>query len=213
MTNFIPIFPLGIVVYPGEKLNLHIFEPRYRQLIRECVQTKKPFGIPCVIEDRLMEYGTLVQVAELRQEYEDGRMDITTEGISVFRILEVVKEVPDKLYNGAIVSYPENNTSVLSGQVQTLANAIRELHRILHVSKSFPEADERLTSYDLAHLAGLNIGEEYEVLQIFREDQRIEYLRRHLQKVVPVVKEMEALKEKIKLNGHFRELKSLGFDD
>src|SRR6187455_311175 len=50
MTNFIPIFPLGIVVFPGENLNLHIFEPRYKQLIKECFEQKKPFGIPPVID-------------------------------------------------------------------------------------------------------------------------------------------------------------------
>jgi Lon protease-like protein len=64
MTNLIPIFPLSIVVYPGEQLNLHIFEPRYRQLINECFATKKPFGIPAVINDKINEMGTLVQVKE-----------------------------------------------------------------------------------------------------------------------------------------------------
>jgi hypothetical protein len=61
-------------------------------------------------------------------------------------------------------------------------------------------------------MAGLSLEEEYEMLQLLREDQRVEYLRRHLQKVLPVVREMEALKDRIKLNGHFRELKSLGFE-
>ena len=53
MTNFIPIFPLGIVVYPGEMLNLHIFEPRYKELIKDCHQQKKPFGIPAVFNNRV----------------------------------------------------------------------------------------------------------------------------------------------------------------
>ncbi len=108
MTNFIPIFPLGIVVYPGENLNLHIFEPRYKQLIHECHTGKKPFGIPTVIEDRLQDYGSLVQVSEMTQVHENGEMDIRTTGLKVFRILEVIKTVPDKLYSGAIVNYPEN---------------------------------------------------------------------------------------------------------
>jgi len=53
MTNFIPIFPLGIVVYPGENLNLHIFESRYKQLIQECYSDAKPFGIPSVINKKV----------------------------------------------------------------------------------------------------------------------------------------------------------------
>ncbi|MEO1628994.1 MAG: LON peptidase substrate-binding domain-containing protein, partial [Bacteroidota bacterium] len=46
-----PLFPLKLVVYPGEQLNLHIFEPRYKQLIRECEQNKVTFGIPAFIND------------------------------------------------------------------------------------------------------------------------------------------------------------------
>ena len=60
MINFVPIFPLGIVVYPGEELNLHIFEPRYKQLVEECAALKKPFGIPSVVDSRMSELGTLV---------------------------------------------------------------------------------------------------------------------------------------------------------
>src|SRR6476659_1781829 len=103
MTNFIPIFPLGIVVYPGEPLNLHIFEPRYKQMIRECLEAKKPFGIPPSIENNLLDLGTLMEIIELVQEHEDGTLDIRTRGVSVFRILHRIDDVPDKLYSGAIV--------------------------------------------------------------------------------------------------------------
>src|SRR5919202_2503344 len=100
MTNFIPIFPLGIVVFPGEDLNLHIFEPRYKQLINDCFADKKPFGIPTVLKKGLSERGTLVEVKEIVEVYPDGKMDIKTKGLKVFRILEVVKDIPDKLFSG-----------------------------------------------------------------------------------------------------------------
>ena len=80
MTNFVPIFPLAIVVYPGEQLNLHIFEPRYKQLITECFAEAKPFGIPTVLNNAVSEIGTLVQVSEIVKIYEDGKMDVRTEG-------------------------------------------------------------------------------------------------------------------------------------
>ena len=108
MTNFIPIFPLGIVVFPNESLNLHIFEPRYKQMIQECMEQKKMFGIPTVIAQKIGELGTLVRIKEISKTYENGEMDIKTEGVTVFRILEMVKTIPDKLYSGAIVNYPEN---------------------------------------------------------------------------------------------------------
>ena len=104
MTNFIPIFPLSIVVYPGEQLNLHIFEPRYKQLIEDCFAAKKNFGIPAVLDNKVSEMGTLVQVTEISNRYPDGKMDIKTEGLKTFKILEIVKDIPDKLYSGAIVT-------------------------------------------------------------------------------------------------------------
>lgn len=211
MTNFVPIFPLGIVVYPGETLNLHIFEPRYRQLIKDCFDTKKPFGIPTVLNEQVAEMGTLVQVTEIVETYDDGKMDIRVEGLKVFRILEVVKSVPDKLYSGAIVNYPANDMA-RKEMIRRVVASVRELHRLLNVTKDFKKPEDALISYDIAHHAGLSIEEEYEVLGLLKELQRLEYLKRHLSRVIPVVAGMENLKDKIKLNGHFKELKGFSFD-
>jgi len=212
MINFIPIFPLNIVVYPGEQLNLHVFEERYKQLINESFKTQKPFGIPSVFNNNVSEIGTLVKVTEIVQVYEDGKMDIRTEGISVFRVLEVIKKVPDKLYSGAIVDYPQNETQLKVIMMQQVISGIRELHRLLNIKKELKKTDEQLSSYDIGHHAGLTLEEEYELLGLFREDQRLEYLKRHLAKVIPMINGIENLKEKIQMNGHFRELKGFNFD-
>jgi Lon protease-like protein len=211
MTNFIPIFPLSIVVYPGEKLNLHIFEPRYKQLIQECAASKKPFGIPAVLNNHLAEMGTLVEISEISKQYEDGQMDIRTEGIQVFKILEVIKELPDKLYSGAIVTYPENNTRGSSAKMKTIIEGIRKIHQSLGVTKEFPRPDELLNSYDVAHHAGLSLEEEYRLLEYLTEIHRQEFLKRHLAKVLPVMEKMDSLKGKIKLNGHFKNLEGFNF--
>ncbi|NCI48518.1 peptidase S16 [Sediminibacterium roseum] len=212
MTNFVPIFPLAMVVYPGEKLNLHIFEPRYRQLIHECYAEAKPFGVPAVLSNGVAEMGTLVAVKEIAEVYEDGKMDIRVQGMEVFRILEVVKSIPGKLYSGAIVNYPKNIETGHQELLRKVIMGIRELHKLLNVSKDFSKPDDALKSYDLAHHAGLSIEEEYEILSLLHEMQRLEYLKRHLSKVLPVVAGMENLKEKIQLNGHFREMKGFNFD-
>ena len=209
MTNFIPIFPLAIVVYPGEQLNLHIFEPRYRQLINECFAAKKPFGIPAVIDNKINEMGTLVQVKEVSQVYEDGKMDIKTEGLQVFRMLEAIHELPDKLYSGAIVNYPDNDERGNRTLMNCIVKGIKELHKLLNIDKKFAKPDNELWSYDVAHHAGMSLQEEYELLELLHESQRQEYLKRHLTKVIPVLAEMEMLKEKVKLNGHFKNLKGL----
>lgn len=212
MTNFIPIFPLGIVVYPGEKLNLHIFEPRYKQLINECYHQKKLFGIPTVINNKLKEFGSLVEITELTKIYDNGEMDIKTKGIRAFRILELIKEVPDKLYSGAIVSYPETYEQGSPEIMRRLMASIRELHRLLNVTKDFKKEDSSLTVYEVAHHLGFSIEEEYELLQLHDERQRQEYLKRHLANAIKLIKGMEQLKEKIMLNGHFKDLKGFDFE-
>ncbi|HEU4470070.1 MAG TPA: LON peptidase substrate-binding domain-containing protein [Flavisolibacter sp.] len=212
MTNFIPIFPLAIVVYPGEQLNLHIFEPRYKQLINECHAEGKPFGIPSVIDSRLQDFGTVVRIKEITTVHENGEMDIKTEGAQVFRILEVIKEIPEKLYSGAIVNYPANDEQGSEEMMRKVVNSIRELYKLLKVKKEFKKNDEELSSYDVAHHLGLSLQEEYELLGLLQERQRLEYLRRHLTKVIPLVAEMEMLKKKVKLNGHFKNLSSFNFD-
>jgi Lon protease-like protein len=214
MTNFIPIFPLSIVVYPGETLNLHIFEPRYKELVKECFAAKKDFGIPTIVDGKVSETGTLVTIAEMVKEYENGEMDIVTKGTTVFRILEIIKSVPDKLYSGAIVNYPENTETYPRRELMELVlKAVRELHRMLKISKDFKKPDEELNAYDLAHHAGLSLEEEYDLLGLFREEQRQEYLKRHLGRVLPVIMEMEVLKKRVKLNGHFKNLSSFRFGE
>jgi Lon protease-like protein len=142
--------------------------------------------------------------------HDNGEMDIKTRGIKVFRILEVVKDIPDKLYSGAIVNYPDNQEQGNRALMTSVIKAIRELHVLLKVNKDFKKPDEELWSYDVAHHAGLSLEEEYELLQLLHELQRQEYLKRHIVKVLPLLGEMEALKERVKLNGHFKNLS--GFD-
>ncbi|MBK8953812.1 MAG: LON peptidase substrate-binding domain-containing protein [Chitinophagaceae bacterium] len=212
MTNFIPIFPLGIVVYPGENLNLHIFEPRYKQLIKECVAGKKLLGIPPVIDNQMKDLGSLVEIEEMAKIYDNGEMDIKTRGVKVFRILEVIKEIPDKLYSGAIVSYPDNYMTGSPELMRQVVGNIRKLHKVLNIKKDFKKQDNNLLSYDVAHHAGLSLEEEYELLGLPDERQRQEFLKRHLNKVLPLLTEMEQLKEKIKLNGHFRNISGYSID-
>jgi Lon protease-like protein len=210
MTNFIPIFPLGIVVYPGEQLNLHIFETRYKQLITECSQAKKPFGIPTVLDNKMQDIGSLVSITEMSKVHDNGEMDIKTTGERVFRVLEVIKSVPDKLYSGAIVNYPDTYEQGNIDLMRKVMAGIRDLHKLLKITKEFTKPDEQIRCFEVAHHVGLSLEEEYELLGLLDERQRQEYLKRHLTKVIPMVAGMEQLKEKIKLNGHFKNLP--GFD-
>ena len=208
MTNFIPIFPLGIVAYPGEQLNLHIFEPGYKQLIKECTEKNKPFGLPPIINNRIGEMGTVMQVLEISKVYDDGKMDIKTLGISIFKILETVGQVPEKLYSGAIVNYPLLTTQGSASLMKKILSKIRQMHRVINIHKDFQKPDEELCSYDVAHHAGLNMEDEYHLLELEHELHRQEFLKRHLEKMQPVITEMNTLKGRVKMNGHFKNLGS-----
>ena len=211
MTNFIPIFPLGIVVYPGEELNLHIFEDRYKQLITDCYEQKKPFGIPAVIEGKVAEMGSTVFIKEISKTYDDGQLDIKTEGADTFKTLSLVKELPDKLYSGAIVTYPKTSNHGSAPLMKKVLTGIRKIHHSLNIVKDFKKPDIELLSYDVAHHAGMNLQEEYELLELEQELHRQEYLHRHIKKMLKIVANMDALKKKISLNGHFKNLKGFQF--
>lgn len=207
MTNFIAVFPLEIVVFPEEKLNLHIFEPRYKQMIQECVANKKPFGLPPVFNKRPAEYGTLMEITEVVKVYDNGEMDIRTRGVSVFKTLEFVKEIPEKLYSGAIVTYPDNVMEKGDTQISTLIlNEVKRLYALLNLESKFPAEKTSMISYEIGHLVGFSKEQEYEMLQLFTEVQRLEYIRRHLKDIIPTIQELEAMKARIQRNGHFRDL-------
>jgi hypothetical protein len=201
MTNFIPIFPLDVVVYPEEIIRLHIFEPRYKQLIRECLAEQKQFGIPVSIENKIMEHGTLIEVIEITKEHEDGSFDIKAKGLQVFRILEIVKSLPEKLYSGAIVNYPENDKMKVHPNLSKLIfTEVQRLYTILNIENMLSEDMPEWTSYDIAHKLGLTREQEYELLSIFNEVQRMEYLRRYFNSIMPEVDNIELLKSRINLN-------------
>ena len=211
MTNFIPVFPLGLVVFPGEHLNLHIFEPRYVQLIQDCFEQQKAFGIPTVIDGKVAEMGTMVEIIEISNKYDDGKMDVKTLGVETFKILELVKDIPDKLYSGAIVTYQNANDTGSPSLMKKIVEGIRAIHKSLRVDKDFKKADIDLKSFDVAHHAGMSLQDEYYLLELELELHRQEFLKRHITKMLDILQEMEGLKNKIQLNGHFKNLEGFQF--
>ena len=211
MTNFIPLFPLALVVFPDENLNLHIFEPRYKQLVNDCFANKKPFGIPAVIDGKVQEYGTLVEIVEITEAYENGEMDIKTKATLVFQILESIESLPEKLYHGAIVTYPATKYYGSVPMMQKIVEGVKKLHFYLAVKKDFKKPDSELLSFDVAHHIGMSLREEYEILCLEIELHRQEFIKRHLKKILNVLEEVDKLKEKIILNGHFKNMEGFSF--
>jgi hypothetical protein len=208
--NFLPLFPLNLVVFPHEDLNLHIFEPRYRQLIDECLDEKKTFGIPSFVNSKLLGYGTEVKVKLLSKRYGDGRMDIKTKGIRIFRIVDFQNPANGKLYAGGEVIFIENEdlNDVINPYLLSL---VEKLYQILKVKVDFEKPEYMPFSHRIVHKIGISMQEEYEILITSNEKLRQEILIDHLERIIPVVTEVERTKERIAMNGHFKELDPLNF--
>lgn len=210
MQKFLPLFPLNLVTFPLEDLNLHIFEPRYRQLINECLDNGTTFGIPVFLEDKLSGFGTEVKIIKLSKRYEDGRMDVRTQGIRTFSVLEFQNPVAMKLYAGGVVqllSEPEISPSVMAG----LSQRVDTLYQLLGETHSFDTSKPQPYSYQIAHKIGLSLAEEYNLLTISTEAERQGFLIQHLDRVIAVLQKVERTKEQIKQNGHFKNLDPLNF--
>lgn len=200
---YLPLFPLNLVAYPGEKVNLHIFEPRYKQLVRECIERENTFGIPAFINNSLPGYGTEMKIVELAREFDDGRMDIRTEGARVFRLLDFENPMPDKLYAGGHAHfYPHTSDTSVSPE---LILAIEKLYELFKTEVRFDPDISQPYSYQIGHHVGLPIEGEYKLLTLKSEAERQEFLLEHLHQVLPVVENMERTKARIQMNGDFRE--------
>lgn len=198
------------MVFPHEDLNLHIFEPRYRQLIDECLDEKKTFGIPSFVNSKLLGYGTEVKVKLLSKRYGDGRMDIKTKGIRIFRIVDFQNPANGKLYAGGEVIFIENED--LNDFINPyLLSLVEKLYQILKVKVDFEKPEYMPFSHRIVHKIGISMQEEYEILITSNEKLRQEILIDHLERIIPVVTEVERTKERIAMNGHFKELDPLNF--
>lgn len=210
MDSFIPFFPLKLVAFPGEQLNLHIFEPRYRQLIQECLDEEKSFGIPVYHENEILDFGTEMKITKLVRAYPTGEMDVNTLGLRVFKIHSFEEQVKGKLYAGGKVSFLENKMDGEGEDFSRLRQLAKQLVSLIRMDDKL-DVDVMTHSFDMAHKMGLSLEQEYDLLQMTRESQRQEYMINHLERALPIVMEMEQAKEKIKMNGHFKHLDPLNF--
>lgn len=204
MTTFLPLFPLRLVAFPGEDLNLHIFEPRYKQLINECEEKGITFGIPAFIDDKVQPIGTEIELLSIDQRYPKGEMDIRTRGIGLFRIREYFRDVEDKLYSGAEVERIKFDVEGDMLRSEKILNYLAELYALMDIKKPLPKLDHSFNTYSIGHLVGFSLEQEYEMLTLPEEQRRQDYMLEHLSQLIPSARKMEALRKKIQMNGHFK---------
>ncbi len=211
MVSRLALFPLQSVVFPGEKLPLHIFEERYVQLIEDCESTGMHFGIPIYFNDHL-EYGTEMKLTKVMKSYDSGAKDIICIGLRVFRVKKFDYKESGKLYAGGDVEFLKDRGESTRALKQQLLDLIYELYEHLEVPRPIIDI-AGFTSFTLAHKIGLSLEQEYSLLKLTSEKARQEFLINHLLISIPIVQEMNRTKQVIELNGHFRNYDPLDFTE
>lgn len=207
----LPLFPLKSVFYPGEMVPLHIFEDRYKQLIDDCRKEALTFGIPVYI-DNAISYGTEVQLVEVVNSYESGEMDVVCVARQVFKVLSFQKQIEGKLYAGGEVEFLEIENDADESLREEVLQKVEELYDIMDVpfTKTSPK---QFNSYSLAHKMGLSFEQEYELLLMTRETDRLNFIKSHLQTTTNILIELNRTKDVIEMNGHFKNFDPLDFQD
>ena len=206
MSTFLPLFPLNIVVYPGEKLRLYIFEERYKQLIRECLEGSTTFGIPTVIDKQVLEIATEMKVISMDKKFPGGEMNITTRGMSRVFIEKFDKKAANKLYPGGDVRSLDSDESTDILLQEEIFSLLSRLNEALDISKKVVSFPAEIRAFSVGHHIGLNLKQEYHLNTLNLEKDRLIYIRSHLQRVLPVVQETARMKAKARLNGHYKSL-------
>lgn len=207
-STFLPLFPLQTVVFPGEKLKLHIFEPRYKQLIQDCSETGQSFGVPAFMKGKISDYGTEVALLTIFAVDENGEMDILTEGRRVFRLLHVVNPVPDKLYPGGEVVFLEDETDVSEVSAEELKKAFDDFHALLQTGYRRENFNVKRLSFQLAQEVGFTLEQKVELLAITKESERLRMVLQHLKRAIPVLEAAQEAKYRVRKNGKFLRLET-----
>jgi len=205
----LPLLPLQSVFFPGETVPLHIFEERYKQLINDCRQEAITFGIPVFINNTLV-YGTEVQLVEVVTTYESGEMDVVCVARQVFKILSFENQLEGKLYAGGDVEFLDVENDADEELRNKVLLQLEKLYDLMDVpfTKTSPK---QFNSYSLAHKMGLSFEQEYKLLQISNETDRLLFIKNHLKATTTVLSEVNRTKGIIEMNGHFKNFDPLDF--
>jgi len=208
MADLLPMFPLGLVAFPDEDVNLHIFEPRYKQLVHECDANNITFGLLPYFEHEEYSYATEMQLTEIAKVYADGKMDIRTKAVRRVQVLDFYTKHPGKLYPGAEVQPAAWDRSPDIDLSISIVGLIRKLYDVMNITNVPVAEPSSFLTFQNIHKIGLSEKDELTLLGMPDEVDRQQYILAHLHKFVPMMQEAEELRRKAALNGHFKNLES-----
>lgn len=210
MPERLPLFPLDLVLYPGELLPLHIFEFRYREMIQMCMQENRAFGVIWSNDATLADVGCTARVTKILDKYETGEFDISVVGEQRFRVVETFDDEPyltaDTAMFGIDLEKPKVNTKIrerlITQHLKLLEMAGEQIH---------PEAYQgrKWISFLVGQNAGLELEQRQRLLEIPTENERINYLITHFSDVFNRVERVKQVAELSRGDGHIDGLPEL----
>lgn len=203
-TDMLPLFPLQVVLFPHAALPLHIFEERYRALLRMVIKESVEFGIVLTKGEDLSEIGCSAAVTSVMQMYEDGRMDVLVEGRRRFRILQVDDTRAQYLMGS--VAYLEDRGELPDAarftETVQMYNQLVELVYAGKVKMLDPETVLPDLSFVMAQKAGMDLDQRQQLLELDTEEERLALLREYLTAVLPRLKKLEEVDRIIRSDGY-----------
>ncbi len=193
----IPMFPLNMVLLPGEIKTLHIFEERYKQLVADCLDNEAHFGIPFMHQKAMGDYGIEVKISNVIKLYENGELDIAIEAIRVFKIIKFSKVLMPKLYGAGVIQFEEEITEKPSHLLQELT---KEYMWVSQENIIPIDAFDNTNVYGIARLLDLSAPEKYELIKAKSAINKEEYLKPKIKLFIHLIKTENELKSKFVLN-------------
>ena len=198
----IPLFPLDVVLLPAMPLPLHIFEPRYKNMIRRCLSEKSEFGMLLASNQAMAEVGCTAAIQRIVREYPDGRMDILTEGRAPFRLGELLEE---KEYYEGLVEYLADEPSEINPAKETeLVELVEQCHELLF-GRPWDEGephDPATLAYRIAARLPIEMAQRQALLKMRKEENRRALLLALITKLLPQLTDRERKRQRAAGNGH-----------
>ncbi len=200
MGSLLPLFPLDLVLLPGTPLPLHIFEPRYKEMIGECLEQKKVFGILRVLSEGLANIGCTAEVVAVTKTYDDGRMDIVAQGRQRFELLSVNQE--RAFLRGEILYLPDEPQAPTADETARAIDLHKQILTLANAEQSLPDGDDYPLSYHLAGSLPLDLDFKQKMLAFRSEAERMRTIIAYFENVLPSLRRAVQVRQKAGGNGH-----------
>jgi Lon protease-like protein len=196
----IGLFPLGLVLLPSERVPLHVFEPRYKELVGECIDTKDEFGIVLEDEDGRRDVGTLAAVVDVLHTFEDGRMNIVVEGGERFA---VAAWTDGRSFPTGTVELIEDDdpTAAGPGDVERVLALFRRLAEVAEADVDEPDPGSGTLSFEVASHVDFGTSPKQELLELRSEAERLRRLAEFLDAALSAMTREREIKDRASTNG------------